>query len=787
MASVLPRFVKPVFHPLALVLVLTAGLCAAEEPAAFDRAVLPFIKEHCYRCHDEKKHKGDLRLDTLARDFANESDAQRWTEVISRMNAGEMPPEKEPQPKPEALGQVAGWISARLDEGRAIRMAKRGPVGLYRLSRDEYAATVEDLLGVHFDVNVPGAFNDDPRWHGFERIGSMLSLSPSHVDKYFKAAETVVERAFPEKQPASAKGRSEPKAGNRWLLFPGSHKGTIRAASAGLYRIRIQLSGLPSFKGRMPHLSLWHQALKRSIVGQDVVAPEDQPTILEIETFLPEGGTDLVNEGPGMLSDGHTLSFTDLPFVNIKDRQVAYPQSYKLFDEQGRPIFPLLIVDWVEWEGPILTEEDKKKREGLFPAKSEDLVEARECLQRFATRAWRRPATDAEIERLMKVVASESAAGEKPRSAYMAGMVGVLTAKNFCYLEEGSATERRDKLNDWELASRLSYFLWGSMPDDELFATARAGRLHEPEVLRAQVARMFADVKIKRFTEAFPRQWLQLYKVGVFPPDPELFPDYDKWLEQSMVMESVGYFTEVFAKNLSLREFLTSDWTMLNSRLAMHYRMPSPKESGLQRVALRPEDHRGGLLTQAGVLMLTSDGTRHRPVHRGVWLSETVFGKTPPPPPPNVEPLEPTPSDKPKATVRMQLEAHTTNALCASCHRRIDPLGFAFDNFDALGRWRTEEVMKAGVGGNPPVNASGTMADGRAYQGPDDFKQLLVQDLDRFGAAFVGQLATFALRRATTIDDADSLKAIARECAKDDYRLKTVIERLILSDLFQKR
>jgi len=763
------------------------SISAAGATVAFEQTMQPFLKEHCYRCHDEKKQKGDFRLDTLSRDFTDDAAAQHWAEVMFRINAGEMPPKKEPQPTPAALGPVVGWISTQLDEGRAARMAKRASVEHYRLSRDEYANTVEDLLGVHFDANLPGAFNDDQRWHGFERIGSMLSLSPSHVDKYFKAAETVLERAFPEKQPVPTKGRSEPKAGTRWLMFPGLQRGAIRAGAPGLYRVRVQLSALPSFKGRRPHLALWHQALKRSIAGQDVAAPEDQPAVVEFETFLPEGGIVLTNEAPGMLSDGHTLSITDAPFVSTKDGSSVRPQSYKLFDEAGRPIFPLLIVDWVEWEGPIQTEEDRKKRAEFFPAKDGDLVEARECLRRFATRAWRRPVADAEIERFMKVVTSELAAGEKFRSAVTAGMVGVLTAKNFYYLVEGSATQRRDQVNDWELASRLSYFLWGSMPDAELFAAAEAGRLHQPEVLRAQVARMFGDAKIKRFTEAFPRQWLQLQNVGVFLPDPELYPDYDKWLEQSMVLESVGYFTEVFAKNLSLREFLASDWTMLNARLAMHYQMPPPKDAGLQRVALRPEDHRGGLLTHAGVLMLTSDGTRHRPVHRGVWVSETIFGKTPPPPPPNVEPLEPTPLDKPKATVRMQLEAHTTHAICASCHQRIDPLGLAFDNFDALGRWRTEEVMKAGLGANPPVNASGTMPDGRAYQGPDDFKQLLVQDLHRFGEAFVGQLATFALRRAMTIDDAAALKAIAQASRKDDYRLQTVIENLVTSDLFQKR
>lgn len=759
---------------------LTTGVNAQEDMA-------PFFKSYCLRCHDANKQKGEFRLDNLSTDFSDISIAQRWSEILFRINSGEMPPKKEPQPKTEELGKAVDWLSTKIKQGEATRIAKRGPVSHYRLSRDEYGYSIYDLLGVYYDVNLPGALNEDPRWHGFNRIGSMLSLSPSHVDRYFKAAETVLERGFPLKEPASTKGRNQPNAGNRWLLFPGVHRGNFRAGAPGLYRIRVQVSALPSFKGRLPHLSLWHQGLKKSIIGQDVIAAEDKPAIVEIEAFLPEGGFDLTNEAPGMLSDGHTLSLTDVPFVSTKEMQTVRPQSYKLFDEKGRSIFPLLIVDWVEWEGPISLDSDRKKREGMIPAKEGDLAEAQKCITLFASKAWRRPPKDQEIKRLMKVISDEMAAGEKFRSAYMAAMVAVLTSKNFYYIEEGSPLQKLAKVNNWELASRLSYFLWGSIPDDLLLDAARAGNLRQPEVLKTQVVRMLSDQKVKRFTEAFPQQWLQLHKVGMFPPDSELYPDYDKWLEKSLIMESVAFFNEVFDKNLSLREFIHSDWTMMNSRLALHYQMPPLKSPEMQRIALKPEDHRGGLLTQAGILMLTSDGSRHRPVHRGVWVSETIFGKTPPPPPPNVEPLEPTPLNKPKATVRMQLQAHTTHSLCASCHQRIDPLGFAFDNFDAIGRWRTEENMKSGQGANPPVNASGTLIDGRTFNDSLEFKQLLLQDLDRFALAFVEQLSTFALRRAMTVDDMDQIKSIALSSKKDDYKLKAVIENLLYSELFQKR
>ncbi len=800
---------------LALLCGFSARLHAAEQ-VAFAQAAQPFLNQNCARCHDNKVQKGNFRIDTLKPDFADLGTAQRWAEVITRMNAGEMPPPKEPQPTPEELGRVVDWIAARIKEGEAARMAKRGPVAHYRLSRDEYANTIYDLLGVYYDVTQPGAFNEEPRWHGFERIGSMLSLSPSHVERYFNAADIILERAFPEKPLTPGKGRADAIEMRhretrkriealgiadkvRAPLWPEGSAPAWRSyfynnlKEPGLYKARVQLSGLPGLNGRAPHLSVWNAKLKRSIFDADILAPEDKPTTVEFEVFLDmPSELDFLNVvSPIFVRDGnHTLNVLNQGggiFTSSKDVGLLNPTGYKLTTEEGRAIYPLLLVDWVEWQGPLTSEADLQKRAGFWPEKPDDMAQARQCLQRFASRAWRRPASDGEIDRYVKIIETELAAGEKFRGAYKAALTGILTSNNFYYLAEGSPTERRDKVNDWELASRLSYFLWSSLPDGELLQAAQNGTLHTPEVLRAQLARMMADPKIKRFTEAFPRQWLQLHKVGMFAPDEKLYPDYDKWLEKSMVLETTGYFNEVFTKNLSIREFLASDWTMANPRLAQHYKLPPLPDGVLQRIGLKPDDHRGGLLTQAAILSLTSDGTRHRPVHRGVWVSEALFGKTPPPPPPNVEPIEPTPAQSPKATVRAQLEAHATNNNCASCHKKIDPLGFAFDNFDAIGRWRTEEVVPTGQGANPPVNASGTLPDGRAYNGPDEFKQLLLADLDRFAPAFVENLSTFALRRAMTLDDEAQIKAIAQASKKENYKMKALIENLVLSELFQKR
>jgi PAS domain-containing protein len=380
----------------------------------------------------------------------------------------------------------------------------------------------------------------------------------------------------------------------------------------------------------------------------------------------------------------------------------------------------------------------------------------------------------------LKAFQSERAAGESLASAYQVALFGILTSREFIYLVEGDVS-LREKLTDFELASRLSYFLWSSMPDDELFSKAAAGDL------TGQVERMLDDEKISRFLEDFPRQWLQLHRVGMFPPDEKLYPGYDVWLETSMREEVVRYFEEIFRNNGSMEGLIDSNWTMANPRLCEFYGLPESKKSGFQKVFLKPEDHRGGLLTMGAILGLTSDGTRHRPVHRGVWVSDAILGKTPPPPPANVNAIEPNPSDVPKATIRQKIEAHASDVNCAACHRRIDPLGLAFDEYDAIGRWRTHERVEKGFGEDPPVNPGGVMPDGRAFEGAAQFKKLLLDDRDQFLQAFVEHLCTYALRRVLTVDDRDDVRAIVAEAKRNQYQLKSVVRAVALSDLIRKR
>tara|TARA_R110002096_G_scaffold29509_10_gene88989 strand:+ start:897 stop:3278 length:2382 start_codon:yes stop_codon:yes gene_type:complete len=793
-----------------LVSATAIGLAKTED---FDSAVGSFLQEHCIRCHGEKRQKGDFRIDTLSREFGEGTDTELWFEIITRMGAGEMPPEDGDQPDPEEASRVMEWLAAQIKAGEAARSAKRAPVEHYRLSREEYAHTVYDLLGVHYDTRAPGAFTEDPDWHGFERIGSELSLSPSHIEKYLTAARQILEQAFPDSEPRQTKNQRDALAIDwrnaakrkhledigvaehvRTLLWPGHKLSYLRPdggyrQAAGTYRARIQVSGLTPEGARPPHLVLHSKQLDRTIFEADVLAPEHEPVILEFETFIPDGKFDITinNDVPGPSNSGRSGRPGGYVFTTLDDPKSRTPWQRKMTDDEGNPLYPFLIFDWIEWEGPIVKSEDLVKREGLFPAEDATAGEIAACLTRFAERAWRRPVAEGELTRYLAIIDARIAAGTPPPAAYKTGMLGILASKNFTYLAEGSPGENRAELTDFELASRLSYFLWSSMPDAELTAAAKAGKLSDPEVLESQLARMIADPKIARFTESFPHQWLQLKKVGMFPPDEKLYPDYDRWLERSMILETTEFFREVFSKNLSIGEFLNSDWTMLNPRLAHHYEMKSPSSAGFQRVALSPETNRGGILTHGSILSLSSDGTRHRPVHRGIWVSEAILGKTPPPPPPNVDAIEPNPVNEPKATIRMKLAAHKADPNCASCHAKIDPLGLAFDNFDAIGRWRTEEYVPKGQGGNPPVDASGVLPDGRRFEGPADFKQLLAADLDPFSQALTEKLATYALRRPMTFDDHEQIEAIVEETREEGYQLRSLIEHLVMSDLFQKR
>ncbi len=806
--------------PLILVFVLAV---ATSRQLTYADSVEAFLSQHCVRCHGPQKEEGDIRFDQLSRDFQAGIDSHHWAEAMDKVNSGEMPPADEPQPAQDEIGAFIQSLDAKLKQGRAARMAARPSIAHYRLSRKEYQHTVYDLLGVRYDPTEPGQLNEDTLWHGFERIGSELSLSPSHVDRYYRAAEIVLDRAFPAQSSEPRKvrktaaelrydgGKTQQQALDRfgikrplrYLLFPGRVEtalaphwfGRTGPEHSGLYRLRIQASGIRPPGGQPAHLSIGKATGEETVAGlieMDITASEDEPRVYEYEVFLemPTSldfcvvATDVIDRRGGAAFRNALTSRSHL-FTHSSETLLLNPNAPQMFDDKGNGIFSTVILDWIEWEGPLLTDDERSRRAGVLPPDDAPDELVAEHLQRFAGRAWRRPVSQREITRYLQTFQEERQAGEKVTDAYRLALQGILTSRNFIYLVEGDAVPR-EQLTDFELATRLSYLLWSSMPDESLFVAAKTGKL-SGKLLESQVDRMLADERASRFVEDFARQWLQLHRVGMFPPDRKLYPAYDEWLQTSMRREPIEFFRELFNKNLPLDSLVDSDWTMANARLCDFYGLPDPGVDGFARVSLQSEQHRGGLLTMGAVLGLTSDGTRHRPVHRGVWISEALFNRTPPPPPANVDPIEPNPPQSPKATIRQKLAHHAEHASCAACHRGIDPLGFAFDQYDAIGQWRTHEVVAAGTGDNPPVDASGQLPDGRSFQDAVDFKRLLLEDRDKIARAFIEHLCTYALRRVLSVDDQAEIQKILDVAKADEYRMQDIVRAVATSDLMKRR
>ncbi len=782
------RLIIGFFTVLTMILHSTMAVKCEEE---LDAATQGFIQSHCSRCHGESKQKGGFRIDNLEPDFHDPVAAEKWSEVAFRIKSAEMPPPEEPQPSAAEIGRVVEFLTQKVREGSAIRMAKRGLYQQYRLSREEYAHTIYDLLGVVFDVDAPGAFNEEPRWQGFDRVGALLSLSPSHIQRYLEAADTVVELAFPDQKITSRTEKKSVGPGKRQLLQLGEGW-KFEIKHPGRYLLRVRASGLPAFTGRIPRLSVWHNYHKRSYAGADLVAEENAPATLEFDGLYPSGIYTIRNHARTMKHANGGLSLFRNEVIDadklIKSLIGGHRSPWtKVVDENGQPTMPLLLVDWVEIEGPIQDGNQEANLNKIFPEKTSSSAERLSCLKQFAERAWRRPVATSEIDQYVELIESEMEAGAPYKSAYRTALASMLISRSFFCLEEGSPDQDREKVNDTELANRLSYLLWSSMPDKQLFSAAKSGKLHMPENLAGEFERMVSDSKIERFLDSFPKQWLQLHRVGMFQPDPNLYPAYGPWLEESMIEETTRYFSEMFRRNLPIREFIESDWTMLNQRLAVHYDLPQPMQTGFALHHFKDPSKRGGILTHGSILSLTSDGTRHRPVHRGAWVLEALFARTPPPPPPNVDPLEPVMGNKPKKTIRAKLEAHAIDPNCISCHKKIDPLGLAFENYDAVGRWRETERVADGAGEDPAVDATGKLANGKVFDGPFQFKEVIADEEEKFAEGFLEHLATYALRRVITIDDKEALKSIVHSELNGGLRLKNLVRAFILSDLFQKR
>ena len=792
---------------LALGVALGATLNSPAAPAALDTPTVAFIKEHCLRCHGPEKAKGDLRLDQLDADFAKPSTFERWREVVTRVQSGEMPPPKEPRPGAAQVQTVVRQLSARLDEAGARQRAD-GRVVLRRLNRVEYENTVRDLFAV--DVRVKEMLPEDAIAQGFDNVGAALNISPVLMERYLEAADAVITAAIAPVHKLESKLErfnlydSLPtwfvagvwKQDDGVILYrsggdSASDLRQFKAPAPGRYRFRISASAHNS-ETPVP-MSVW---LGNFVVSGNFSrhvgyfdAPPGEPKVIEFEERL------------GAKNDTIKVTPIALPFVYLNHKNMPeYPG-------------PGLKIHWMEVEGPFPeawpTESYRRvfgeAREGDTPVpfdpKRGTLADAEKLIRTLLPRAFRRPVAEGEVKPFVALVAKSLEMGQPFEAALRAGYKAVLASPKFLYLREPAGP-----LDDHALASRLSYFLWSTMPDETLAALADKGELRKPDVLRAEVERMLKHAKARAFTENFTGQWLSLRDIAATTPDKMLYPEWEEHLQWSAVRETHLFFEELLKQNLSVKNFIDSDFALLNGRLAKHYGIPDVHGVAFRKVTVKPEQHRGGVLTHASVLKVTANGTTTSPVLRGVWVLDRIMGKPTPPPPPNVPAIEP--DIRGAQTIRDQLAKHRATENCAGCHARIDPPGFALENYDVIGGWREKYRIVAtdrkqwvnnrvgplakylaawqyGLG--LPVDAGDVLPDGRKFATVEEFKQLLLADPEQIARCLTEKLVTYATGQPVTFGDHATVSRILADAKKSDYGLRTLVHAVVASELFQKK
>lgn len=447
---------------------------------------------------------------------------------------------------------------------------------------------------------------------------------------------------------------------------------------------------------------------------------------------------------------------------------------------------PKFFLDWMEFEGPLQKEWPPKSHKLVMFDGDErnDVKYAREIFTRFLPRAYRRPVTNNEVERVVSLVETEIKAGKSFHAAIRIGLQRVLTSPGFLFIQEPTEAAAKPRpLYAHELATRLSYYLWSTMPDDELFRLAKAGTLNQPKVLRAQVTRMLADPKAREFVENFGGQWLNVREFGSVMPATE-YKDYDIELEEASKLEAYAFVEEIISKDLPITTFLDSDFVMINERLAKHYGIEGVEGDHFRRVALKPEHHRGGIFGMTGLMTLLADGTRTLPVRRAAWIVTNMFNDPPPPPPPNAGEVQPNTAGE-KLTVRERLVRHRNEPTCASCHATLDPYGLALENYDAIGKWRTHQNGEGFRGRNvPPLDVSGQLPSGKKVASLEEFKASLMDEKDRFARAFSERMLTYALCRPVGYTDRETVDRLMQELKQNEYRIQSLIQAIVTSEPF---
>jgi len=819
----------------SLSLLLLWALCAHTSAAGFEKTLKPFLKTYCSDCHGAEKQKAERRFDTLPTTVADNNTLADYQDILDQLNLSEMPPNKAEQPS-EVQRQE---IIRRLTEQIATYHKSRKPAGsqaiLRRLNAREYKNTIRDLLHLNTSIFDPTTtFPKDQTVHHLDNVGDTLVTSGYLLARYLEAAELAIDKALlsPNK-PRVRKWfftdnlRQQPEidqvhrrtTGFKYLVLydvigADKHEGAYAPIHAfakgvpvdGYYDIRFNAQAVnrihpydPEYLGLDPS-----EPLRLGIVPGDHTAGQlhkPQP----IEPLLAE--IDLADKRKSYttriwLDRGYTPRFT---FRNgLMDVRSLYSRlltKYRKLFPTGRSRgivanrynaikhgkMPQIHIHDVEISGPFYNSWPTAGQRALLgdnaakilTRQSLSQVEMRRQLRKFLSRAYRRAATDEDIDRIMQVVTTRTNQGHDSLAAYADGLKAALCSPNFLYLESRTKAPGNNKLSSSALASRLSYFLWSTMPDKTLLNLAAKGELSEPAVLDTQIERMLNDKRSDAFVDGFLDSWLNLRSLGSTPPDRGDFRDYYHYdLGSAMRRETHLFTRHLIDKNLSITNFLDSDFTFANKALARHYRIPPPKQPGFQKVALNT-NRRGGLLGQASVLTATANGIDTSPVVRGIWVLENILGTPPSPPPPDVEPLDP--DVRGAKTIRDQLKKHREIPTCYECHRKIDPLGFALENFNPIGRWRDN------YGRNNKVDASGDLPNGNSFKDVTGLKRILLEHQGQFARALTEKLLAYATGRELSVIDRPHVDAILESSANRGSGLRDLVKLVADSDPFRAK
>ena len=797
---------------------------AAQPPAASPRSVRGLLDRYCVACHSERRVtavggapsvlEAQIRETGLALDVVDAerpaADAELWERVIARLRAGSMPPAGRPRPGEDESRAVAGWLESRIDEAASTNPNPGRTGSMHRLNRTEYGNAIRDLLALEIDVAalLPGDETSDT---GFDNNAEVLSISTAQLERYLSAARKISRLAtgvmtapeFARFENSVLLTQADRQDEDLPLGSRGGLSATYHFPADGSYIFRIGLtSNWQDYVRGMGRRNLLDLRIDGRLVQRFTVGGEapgaPAPTTWspaeagdpEWERYVRESAAHLevrvpVDGGPHVVG----VSFVRNRWEPEGPLQPVMKGAVLSNDEKyhGNAEVQALTIEG-PYDGAVPGDTPSRRR--IFAcrpaAASEEEACAGRILSRLARLAYRRPPTDRDVETLLEFFRDGRAkAGGGFDTGIQLALERLLVDPDFLLRVHedppGAGPGQAYALGDLELASRLSFFLWSSIPDDELLAVAERGELTDAATLRGQVRRMLADARSEALVSNFAAQWLHLRNLDEVKAEPSVHPEFDQDLVEAFRRETALFIGSTIDEDRSVLDLLGADYTYVNERLARHYGIPGVYGSRFRRVALPDLEQRGGLLGHGSLLSLTSYPNRTSPVLRGRWLLEAIFGAPPPGPPPDVPPLPERGEDDAPATMRERLELHRRNPACASCHRLIDPPGFMLEHYDAIGRWRT--VTEAGH----PVDAVGTLPNGVTAVGLAGLRGLLLEEPEQFVGTLTGRLLAYALGRQLRYHDQPTVRGIVRNAAADGHRWSSVILGIVESPPFLMR